>query len=99
MSYKITRFEESRGEVFVNIEVHDDLGMYNYGRWLSPELAEQVKKDFAAKKESATKYASRKTTPLGQWAVAKLPEARQCKLADIQAVEKIKLEEEPILRR
>ncbi len=90
--HKITRFEESRGEVFVNIEINDDLGMYNYGRWLTPQQAEQVKAEFAEKRESVSKYAARKTSVLGKWATASLAEARRCKQADIAAYER----EQPI---
>ena len=39
MSKKISRFEVHPNEVFVNIEVNDDLGFYNFGRWLSPAEA------------------------------------------------------------
>ena len=89
MSKKISRFEVFPDEVFVNIEINDDLGFYNFGRWLSPEEANQVKADMQTKKVSEKVYMSRKTSALETWANSKLAEARQCKLADIEASNKI----------
>ncbi len=76
-------------EVFVNIEINDDLGFYSFGRWLSPEDAEAVREDFAAEKMSEKAYMGRKTSVLNTWAESKLAEARACKLADIEASESI----------
>ena len=89
MSKKISRFEVFPDEVFVNIEVNDDLGFYNFGRWLSPKDAEEVKADMATKKVSATTYMTRKTSVLNSWANSKLAEARVCKLEDIEAGKRI----------
>lgn len=43
MSYEITRLEDEGNEIFINIEVNDDLGFYNIGRWLTPAQIQSYK--------------------------------------------------------
>ncbi len=84
MSYKITRFEEVDDRIFVNIEVNDDLGMYNYGRWMAREEADLIKKEYATSKKTREKYMQEKSI-LKTWAENRLEDARTHKLADIEA--------------
>lgn len=94
MAHKITRFEAFPTEVFVNIEITDDLGFYNYGRWLSPEDAELLKKEMSDKKFTEKQDLEAKTaTKLTAWAASKLTDARSCIEADKRCI----IEEKEIL--
>lgn len=37
MEYTVTRIEEKGGKLFFNLEIIDNLGMYNFARWMSQE--------------------------------------------------------------
>ena len=52
MAAKLTRIEKSKNskgydEIFINIEVSDELGMYNFGKWLTDDEFCDLQDDYA----------------------------------------------------
>ena len=70
MAYEVNRLEIFSGEVFFNMEINDDLGFYNFGKWLNAEECILVREDEANINAIAEGY---------------LVEARTNKEADLQA--------------
>ena len=70
MMHKVNRLEIFSGEVFFNMEINDELGFYNFGKWLNAEECILVREDDANINAIAESY---------------LAEARANKEADLQA--------------
>lgn len=45
MAHKVNRLEIFSGEVFFNMEINDDLGFYNFGKWINEEECALVRED------------------------------------------------------
>ena len=72
MAYEVNRLEIFPSEIFFNMGINDDLGFYNFGKWLNNEEQALVHEDEANINTIAEGY---------------LAEARANKEADLQAQE------------
>ncbi len=83
--WRITRYEESKGEIFVNIEIEDELGMYNFGRWLPNDIVQDIQEDFTNTGKSIEAYIVNEEGLLYKWAESKLEQAKMLKLQEIHS--------------
>ena len=74
MAHKVSRLEIFSGEIFFNMEINDDLGFYNFGKWLNSEEQALVREDEAHINAIAESY---------------LAEARANKEADLQVQQEV----------
>jgi hypothetical protein len=90
MNYRIQRVIKSKSregdeELFIHIAIDDDLGLYAFGKWLTPKEIKEIVKDFGRKEydkcENIVDFKLKKQrSKLDDIIESYLPEARKQRL-------------------